>query len=111
MKAPYISILSEKERLAAMKLGASYKLAEHQGLVKTALPSSQDLIGYPVGAAKAIAALSLIAGVPIGIAAYMIGRKVKGQNIQDTEMEEKIKYYRNAAESLERGLASEGANA
>ena len=110
-KADYISLLTPAERVGAMQLGATLKCAEHRipaakvdEVLKTAGISAE-------GVAKAIAVTSVLAGVPMGVAAHVINKRITNQKQKELELKEKIKYYRNATQGLEAGLepANQGA--
>jgi len=106
-KAAYIELLTPAERAGAMQLGATLKCAEHRipmaevdSVLKTAGISAE-------GVAKAIAVTSVLAGVPMGVAAHVINKRVTNQKQKELELKEKIKYYRNATQGLESGLSPE----
>lgn len=95
----YIRLLSIDERAAAMKLGASIKLAQHCGLSKQAAISlTAD------GAMKTVALVSLVGGIPLGVAAHLVGQKLSKDSQRQKELKEKIKYYREATRTLGSGL-------
>ena len=104
MKPRYIELLTMEERAGAMKLGATLKLAEcgiHPSRVKEAA-----IAVSPGGMAKTMITVSLLAGVPLGVVAHAIGRHVTQQNTKDKELQEKIRFYRDATNTLETGLAA-----
>jgi len=101
-KPPYIALLTPQERAASVKLGAMMKCSE-LGIKQSAI---SEVIN-PSNAMKAVAAVSLLIGVPMGVAAHVIGRRVTGVENREKEMKEKIKYYRNATRGLETGLETQ----
>ena len=111
MSSRVMEYISPQERAAAMKAGAYLKFAEAgvrlgdiDGMVKSAieLPSAN-------GIAKSVIALSVIAGVPIGIASHIIGNKITKERGREKELTTEAGYYRNAAHQLERGMQSTAA--
>jgi len=98
-KPAYISLLTPEERAASVKMGAMLKCSE-LGIKQSAV---SDVIN-PTNAMKAVAVASLLTGVPLGVAAHIIGRRLTGVENREKEMQEKIKYYRNATRGLETGL-------
>ena len=106
MGSHMMEYITPAERAAAMRLGAYSKFAEAgvpfsaiDGIVKRAvnLPS-------PSGIGKAVIALSVVTGIPIGIAAHVIGNKITRERGAETELETEAGYYRNATNQLQRGL-------
>jgi hypothetical protein len=106
MSSKIMEYISPAERSAAMLAGAYIKFAEAgvrlgdiDGMVKRALelPSAN-------GVAKSVIALSVIAGVPIGIASHLIGRRISKERGEERELTTEAGYYRNAAHQLERGM-------
>jgi hypothetical protein len=103
-KAPYTQLLSKSERAAAMKFGAALAFQDagvplrKQSFQMPSVSSALDNVS------KAIVATSLIAGVPIGIAAHMVGRGISSNRRKEREQLARIKYYRDATRQLESGL-------
>lgn len=109
VRPKYISMLSPQERAASIKFGAALAfglngipLSRADEVVKQALPSAMGAVD---GAMKAILATSVIAGVPMGIAAHMVGKQVSANRQAERERLARIKYYRDVTRSLEGGLA------
>ena len=102
-KPIYTQLLSPAERAQCMKLGAAVKLASH-GHTKVAEGGVFSILN-PANVAKAVMGVSLLGGIPLGIAAYTIGKRINDQKQQERELIERAKYYRNATGGLERGLA------
>ena len=101
-KPAYISLLTPGERAASVKMGAMLKCSE-LGIKQSDVADVLD----PSKAMKAVAVASLLVGVPLGVAAHIIGRRVTGVENREKEMQEKIKYYRNATRGLETGLGTQ----
>lgn len=105
----YTKVLTADERMACMRFGAILKCAEHalrpqqvEQLVKQATLSLTDT-------AKGIAAMAVLSGIPIGVIAHIAGQHISGQRAQERELQEKVKYYRNATQGLGAGLPAQGA--
>ena len=105
----YTKVLTPDERMSCMRFGALLKCAEYglqadevSALVKSATISLTDT-------AKGIAAMAVLSGIPVGVIAHIAGQHITGQRAQERELEEKVKYYRNATQGLNAGLAGEGA--
>jgi len=110
MKPEYTRLLSPKERVSAMKLGAMLEFADKgigpssiDGFVKQAVIPAFG--GFLEGTAKAIVVTALLTGVPLGVAAHLIGNQVSSNRRQEREKLDRIRYYRNVGSQLEQGLA------
>jgi hypothetical protein len=110
--APYTKWASPQERVAGIRQGALHRCladcirpSEVGRVVKTA--------AGPAGALdttlKMILVSSLLTGVPIGIAAHHINRKVKEDREKERELKARIGFYNDASGDLEAGLAGGGA--
>jgi len=106
MSSKIMQFITPAQRAEAMRFGAYTKLAELQvpfkdidGLVKKAveLPSAS-------GVAKSVITLSVLTGVPLGIAAHVIGSKIDRARGKVNELRTETGYYRNATNQLHRGL-------
>lgn len=108
--------LSPGERAAAWRLGAYTKFAEagvmpsqvDSHIMKTA--GVAELVA-PTGMAKMIATLSLLAGIPLGVAAHVVGQRVQATRAKEEDLLQQTQYYRNAGDQLEQGLAAADAKA
>jgi hypothetical protein len=60
----------------------------------------------PGGAAKAVAIVALLGGIPLGVASHVVGRQLTQQKRKEQELQARIDYYRNATRGLESGLAA-----
>lgn len=98
---PYMKYLTAEERAAGIRFGALHKAAS-AGILKQGASFSE----WPGNILKAVAITSLVAGVPIGVIAHHIGRKINAANKAELEKQKQIEYYSNAAAQLERNLAS-----
>jgi hypothetical protein len=57
---------------------------------------------------KGVVALSLVTGIPLGIAAHLLGKASTERSMRERELEAKIKYYSTASGELEHRMAGEG---
>lgn len=108
MKPGYINMLSKEERAGCMKMGAVMAFARF-GVTPDkadAVIKKAGLNDYINTAGKAVIAMSLIGGIPLGVAAHIINRRINEQSAKERELEEKLKYYRAASSSLGQGLAT-----
>ena len=111
-----MTTLSPAERLAWIRAGALLKAAQ----LGVPAPSVDPLLKradlsylttpLDIGA-KTILYGSLITGIPLGIMAHMVSRKMNTVKAKQRELEEKIKYYHDASEGLETGMAQAGVTA
>ena len=106
--AAYISMVTPEERAASIKFGAmlgfhanGVRLDEVDAVVKQALPSGSGMLDSGM---KAVVYTSLIAGIPLGAAAHLIGRSVSANRKAERERLARIKYYRDVTGNLESGL-------
>lgn len=111
MATMFRELLSPGERAAAWRLGAYSKFAEAgvrpsqvDNHIKQA--AGAGTLASPAGMAKAIATLALLTGVPLGVAAHIVGQRVTATRAKEEDMMTQTKYYRNAAGQLEQGLAA-----
>jgi hypothetical protein len=112
MATQYREVLEPQERLAAFRLGACLKFAsigvrpsEIDAFVKQAGPGATSALFSPTGAAKMVATVAILTGVPLGVAAHVIGKRITGARGREKELQSQIGYYRNASQQLETGLA------
>jgi len=98
MSAAYTQYLSPEERAAGLRAGASL-------MVKRGF-EIPDVLGGATSIAKVIAGTALLTGIPLGVAAHLVGRHVTAERLKERELKKKIRYYRDATSGLERGLAS-----
>ena len=108
--------LTPEERRACWRLGAYAKFAEAgirpsavDATVKAAAGAAALL--SPTGMAKMIATVAIVAGVPLGTAAHIVGKQIQKSRGREAELKTQIGYYRNAAGQLENGLAATGVQA
>ena len=114
MKAPYTALISPAERAAAVKAGAALSVLragvplsaiDGAALVKFAQDATLDTLYGPFKLApKALAALALLAGAPLGALTHHIDRKVSGETPEERERLNRIRYYRDLTTQLESGL-------
>ena len=112
MATQYREVLEPQERLAAFRLGAYLKFAsmgvrpsEIDAFVKQAGVGATSTLLSPPGLAKMVATVAILTGVPLGVAAHVIGKRITGSRGREKELRSQIGYYRNAAQQLETGLA------
>jgi len=109
--------LSPAEKAAWLRAGMLLKAAQLGLPAELLVPLAKqaglaDTISKPIDySAKAILYGSLITGIPVGIMAHMISKKMSTVKAKQRELEEKIKYYHGAAEGLETGMARSGVTA
>ena len=107
MKPEYTKLLTPAERAASMRLGALLKCAEH-GIPPDKIDETIKTAGIdvsPGGIAKAVFLTAILGGVPLGVAAHAIGKRITGEKTKERELKEKIRFYREATRGLEQGLA------
>ena len=100
---PYINGLTPQERMEGARFGAMHKLATSDVLVKEG-KINLDIELSLAGLFKAIGAVAVLTGVPFGIAAHMVNRKMTAQRVQERELQEKVKFFRTSGDALEQGL-------
>lgn len=102
-------ILSPEERVSSLRLGAAMAFAAHgvkpSDLQKMAAGGvNGPAILSPLNMAKAIVTVAAITGVPLGIAAHVVGQHLKASRGNEREIEAQTSYYRNASQQLGSGL-------
>jgi hypothetical protein len=101
--APYMHMLSAEERAEMMRVGIILKQASMG-------KDAQSLSGLADMGTKGILLGSAVTGIPLGIMAHLIHKKVRSVRDKEKELAVKTQYYQNAARNLEQGLASGGAS-
>lgn len=111
MKAGYIQALTKEERAGCIKMGALMAFSNF-GVT----PGNIDPFVKKAGVSdafnalgRAVIATALIGGIPIGVAAHVIGKRIRQQTDKEKEMEAKLKYYRSATGALDTDLGQIGA--
>lgn len=110
MTPDYIKCLTRQERASAIKFGAALAFCRHGIPLSKVDDMSKKAVTAPSGGgvldgvSKAILATAVITGVPVGIAAHMIGRQLSTNRRKEREQLARIKYYRDATRQLESGL-------
>jgi hypothetical protein len=91
-----------------MKIGAYSTLADAGvpfSQIDQVMKQADGLPSISVGGtAKAVVALSVLTGIPIGIAAHAIGNRITKERGRERELGTQAGYYRNAAQQLHQGL-------
>ena len=106
--AAYSRLLAPAERMAAIKFGAMLALHQNGILLKHAdaiLKRALSPLSAVDTGMKAILATSLVAGIPLGAAAHMIGQQVTANRKAERERLARIKYYRDVTGQLDAGLS------
>ncbi len=62
----------------------------------------------PSSLAKTIVTVSVLTGLPIGIASHLVGQKIQARTKKEKELELRRNYYTEATRSLESGLPAAG---
>ena len=106
---PEKKVLSAEEKAACFRLGAILAGAEHcvpvRVLADAVTEKSAGLVSVnPGGLAKSIVTVSVLTGLPIGIASHLVSKKVQARSKEERELELRRNYYAEAARSLESGL-------
>ena len=99
----YHKYLTPQERVQCLRFGAVLKCAE-RGITPKQFMKQAAWYDVPATALKTVAALAVVTGVPIGIAAHVINRHVTKERTKERDLKEQIKYYQNAAGGLQSGL-------
>jgi len=112
----YTKHASPHARAELMRLGAIMKLAQ-AGVQPEYMDPAMTLvkrsaIGPALDAtAKTVVLGSVLTGIPVGIMAHMLAKKMTAVKRREREMQQKIDHYRTAATELESGLAQSGITA
>jgi len=113
MRPKHIKLLTPAERAGCMKMGAILKLAERgirpADLTKEGQGVLEGIGTTMSGVAKTVALVSLLAGVPMGTAAYMVGKRISATRSKERELKQQTQFYQDASGDMERGLAASGA--
>lgn len=101
--------LDKAERFACVKAGALMAAGDMDaelGEVKAA--AFVDTAKRGVDAAKSLWILAALgAGVPLGVGAHIIGRRISGKRLREEELKEKIRLYQDAADEMAAGLGGQ----
>lgn len=106
MKTPlYCTLLSPAERLDCMMTGSLLKSASegipHEMLKKANLAGAADF------GTKAVIALSLLTGIPLGIAGHVVHNSIKKRKMKEEEAMRNLEYYRDAGDLVEDELSKQ----
>lgn len=92
-----------------MKFGA-YRAFAESGVpvsdIDKLVKHAADPMLSPGGVMKSIVAMSLLTGVPLGIAAHVVGNRITRERGREKELRAQAAYYRNASQQLSRGMAA-----
>lgn len=101
--------LSPKERMDCIKAGAlSYAgmLDAEIGPLQQVKSAEGSAVAGGINAAKALWVLAAAgAGIPLGVFAHVMGRRISGKRLREEELKEKIKLYQTAADEMASGLS------
>jgi len=114
MPATYAKTLSPEERADCQRVGALLKLAQLRvpaADVEEAVKAAFAVGPALEGSAKTILVGSLLTGIPLGIMAHMLGKKVTEVKRRERELRAKINYYRGAGKELESSMMQAGITA
>jgi hypothetical protein len=111
MSNEYIKQLAVNERAATLKIamaavltGAGIPITKTAAAGNAAVAAAFGIPGLGMSALKTVAAISLIAGVPIGAALHAVSRSAKVSSNKERASLNRIDRYRAATESLEDSL-------
>lgn len=76
--------------------------------VKQADNAVNTITGLGDLSARTLLAASLVTGVPIGILAHVVGKKITERSAKELELKDQVGYYRNASQDIEREMARQG---
>lgn len=99
--------LTPMERASCIKVGAYRRFVE-AGVRPSridAMVKSGAWSDLPSMTMKTVMAVSLLTGIPIGIAAHIVGQRISGSRGRERELEQQAGFYRNASQSLASGLS------
>jgi hypothetical protein len=108
----YNKYLTPAERAQCLKFGALMKCAEHN-VHPDELGRMIEKVGawydMPSAALKVVAGMALVTGIPIGVAAHVIGNQITKERSKERELKEQIKYYQNTVGGISSGLNTQAA--
>ena len=104
MKTPlYTRLLSMEERADCIMTGVMLKSAAEG--IPADMVKKANLSGLADTGTKTVIALSLLTGIPIGIASHLLHNSVRKQRLAEREKLDRIDFYGDAADSVEDALA------
>ena len=92
-KPPYLDLLTQEEHRTVLEDSLKYACA--QSGVKQA--EGLSLANLP---AEVVLGVSVLGGVPLGIAGHIVSRAIKSDEFAQREQKAKIKYYRDVTREL-----------
>ena len=98
----YVDILTPAERQEALETGI--KLACMRNGIKLGDGAADWFSKIPEAIGKTMLTVSVMTGVPLGIASHLVSRAMKSDEIAQREQRAKIKYYRDVTNELSQGL-------
>ena len=106
----YNKYLTPDERAQCLKFGALMKCAEHNVQpveLERMIEKHGAWYDMPSSALKVVAGLALVTGIPVGVAAHVIGNQITKERAKERELKEQIKYYHNTVGGIQSGLAAQ----
>lgn len=102
----YTKLLTRQERLECIGSGMLLKSAGEG--VPADMVKEANLVGAADFGTKAVVALALMTGVPLGIASHLIHNSIKKKKLKEREALQKIDFYQDAGDRIENELAQSG---
>jgi len=111
------SYLTPKERAAILKVAAEDAVDDYiAGTTKQASGGASAAVatggamagGIAAGGIKTVAALSILTGIPIGLAWHALSEGSKITDNKQRDALKRIEYYNNAAKGMEQKLSLKG---
>ena len=99
-----LQFIDPAERASAIKAGAYLRMSDEQlpiDELDARIKQAADSILSPSTAAKTVIALSVLTGIPMGIAAHVVGNRISKERLEEKELITASKYYQNAAQQLQ----------
>lgn len=97
--------LNPQEQLNIMKLGAVMEL-QRQGIDIEEFDKQAQDSGFLNDTFRILVGASIITGVPLGIMLHNLGQKVRADRLDERELIEKAKYYRNISDTVRNELTA-----
>ena len=98
----YTDLITKEQRLEMIKVGMVAQLIKTNRLEKFA-----QLGGLPKNFVKTTLLLSVLGGIPLGVAWHFMDRKTNERRRSERELQEKLKFYRNVSTNLETDMADQ----
>jgi len=109
------SYLTQKERAAILKVAAQTAVDElfdeqtkQANYAATAATAGGIGLGLAAKGVQTVAALSILTGIPVGLAWHALGEGKKISRNKERDALKRIEYYNNATKGIEQKLSSRG---